>query len=50
MGSIAGIAASIVLGTAVAVGTVVGLVSNQTGAPSQSPANAESPVVNYGTD
>lgn len=50
MGSIAGIVASLVVGTAVASATVIGLVSSQTDAPEQSPASVESPVIEYGSN
>ncbi len=41
--------ASVVAGAALAAVSVFGLISSQTAAPSQSPANAEAPAFDYGT-
>lgn len=50
VGTIVGAIASILVGGAVAVVTVVGLVNTQTGpTAADSPANVNQPVVEYGT-
>jgi hypothetical protein len=46
---ILGTVGSVLAGGAVATVTVLGLVSSQTGASGESPANANQPVVDYGT-
>ncbi|MFC6285661.1 DUF2613 family protein [Nocardioides sp. GCM10027113] len=46
--SIIGGIAALMLGSAVAGATVFGLVSAQNSAPSQSPANVNQPVIEYG--
>lgn len=48
-GSIAATIGSIIVGGAVATITIVSLVSSQTSADGRSPANADNPVVQYGT-
>jgi hypothetical protein len=48
MGAIVGAVASVFVGAAVATVTVIGLVSSQTGSEGASPANVNSPVVEYG--
>lgn len=48
--SIIGLVASLVVGTAVASATVIGVVSSQTSAPEESPASVESPVIDYGSN
>lgn len=40
---------SVIAGGVLATVTVVGLVSSQTSAPSESPADVQSPVVDYGS-
>lgn len=47
--SIIGGLASLLAGVALAGATVFGLVSSQTGTPENSPANAERPVIDYGS-
>lgn len=47
--SIAGAIAALVVGSAVAGATIFGLVSSQTGPSGPSPANAENPVIQYGS-
>lgn len=42
-------AVALVVGGVLGVVTVVSLISSQVGAPDQSPANSNSPVVNYGS-
>jgi hypothetical protein len=49
MGTIIGTVASIVVGGIVATATIVGVVSSQTGASGDSPANVNSPVIAYGS-
>lgn len=49
LATILGTAVSLVIGGAVAVVTVMGLVSSQTGPDEVSPANVENPVVQYGS-
>jgi hypothetical protein len=46
--SVIGAVVSIIVGGAVAVVTVIGLVDAQTGASGASPANVNQPVVDYG--
>jgi hypothetical protein len=46
--SIIGGITALLLGSAVAGATVFGLVSSQTSAPAQSPANVNQPVIQYG--
>lgn len=50
MGSIVGTIASIVIGAALATGTIVGVVSSQTSASGDSPANVEKPEIQYGSN
>jgi len=40
---------SLLVGAGLATATVVGVVSSQTSAPTKSPADAEAPVIDYGT-
>lgn len=40
---------SLLVGAGLATATVIGVVSSQTSAPTNSPANAESPVISYGS-
>ena len=49
MGTIVGAIASLVVGAAVASATVFGVVSSQTGASGDSPANVDQPVIAYGS-
>lgn len=49
MNSILAAVAALVVGGGIAGATVFGLVSSQTSAPSQSPGNAENPVIQYGS-
>ena len=50
MGTILSIIASLVIGGSVAIATVIGVVSSQTGTSGESPANVQAPVVvEYGT-
>jgi len=46
---ILGTVASLVAGAAVATVTVIGLVSSQTGATGENPANVNQPIIDYGT-
>ena len=46
---IATILATIVVGGAVGAATIVAVVNSQTGAPSESPASVEAPVIDYGS-
>jgi hypothetical protein len=43
------ILATIIVGGAVGAATIVGLVNSETGAPSESPASVEAPVIDYGS-
>ncbi len=45
---VAGIAVTAV-GAVAGVGTMVGVVNSQTGAPEHSPTSVEQPVINYGS-
>lgn len=47
--SIVGAVAALVIGAGIAGASVFGLVNSQTSASGPSPANANDPVVNYGT-
>ena len=49
IGTIVGAVASLFVGATVAAVTIVGLVSSQTGASGDSPADVNAPVVEYGT-
>jgi hypothetical protein len=49
MGSVVAPLVSIVAGAVLGVTTLMGVISSQTGAPDQSPANAEAPALEYGT-
>lgn len=49
MSNLVGPIASILAGAGLAAVSVFGLISSQTAAPSQSPANAEAPAFDYGT-
>ena len=49
MGSIVAPVLSLFVGGALATATLMGLVSSQTSAPENSPADAEAPVIDYGT-
>ena len=49
MGSIVAPVVSVIVGGGLAVATLMGVVTSQTSAPSQSPGNIESPDFNYGT-
>ena len=46
---LASILATIIVGGAVGAASIVGLVNSQTGAPSESPASVETPVIDYGS-
>jgi hypothetical protein len=48
--SIIGAIAALVVGGAIASATVVGLVSSQQGAPSQSPGSVTEPTIPYGSN
>lgn len=48
MGNIVAPVASLIVGGALALATIMGFVSNQTGAPANSPGNAEAPEFSYG--
>lgn len=48
MGNIVAPVASVVVGGALALATIMGFVSSQTGAPDRSPGNAEAPEFSYG--
>jgi hypothetical protein len=50
VGSILSTIAAMVVGGSVAAVTVVGVVSSQTSAPASSPANVNSPVLDYGSN
>jgi hypothetical protein len=49
-GSIVGAIAALVVGSAVASATVIGLVSSQQGAPERSPGSVSEPVIPYGSN
>ncbi|MFC7724509.1 DUF2613 family protein [Nocardioides sp. GCM10028917] len=49
MGSVVAPIVSIVAGAVLGVSTIMGVVSSQTAAPENSPGNAESPTLEYGT-
>jgi hypothetical protein len=49
MGSIVAPVLSLFVGGALATATLMGLVSSQTSAPENSPADAEAPVIDYGS-
>ncbi len=49
VGTIVGTVASLIIGAAVASVTVFGVVSSQTNAPADSPANVNQPVIDYGS-
>jgi hypothetical protein len=49
MGNVVAPVLSLFVGGALATATLMGLVSSQTSAPDRSPANAEAPVIDYGT-
>lgn len=49
MGSVVAPIVSILAGAILGVTTIMGIISSQTGAPDQSPGNAEVPALEYGT-
>lgn len=49
MGAVVAPLVSIVAGAVLGVTTLMGVISSLTGAPDQSPANAEAPTLEYGT-
>lgn len=49
MGSIVGPIVSLFVGGGLAVATLVGVVTNQTSAPEQSPGTIQTPNFNYGS-
>jgi hypothetical protein len=49
MGNVVAPVLSLFIGAALGGATLVGLVSSETSAPEESPANAEAPVIDYGT-
>jgi hypothetical protein len=49
MGSVVAPIVSILAGAVLGITTIMGIVSSQTGAPDQSPGNAEVPTLEYGT-
>ena len=49
MGSVVAPIVSILAGAVLGVTTIMGVVSSQTAAPSNSPGNAEAPSLEYGT-
>ncbi len=49
MTGLATILATIIVGGAVGAASIVGVVNSQTGAPSESPASVETPVIDYGS-
>jgi hypothetical protein len=48
-GSFATILAMIIVGGALGAASLIGLVNSQTGAPGESPAHVETPVIDYGS-
>jgi hypothetical protein len=46
---LASILTSIIVGGAVGAASLVAVVNSQTGAPSESPASVEAPVIDYGS-
>ena len=49
MGSVLAPLASVLVGAVLAIVTVVGVIGSQTGPPDRSPANSETPALEYGT-
>jgi hypothetical protein len=50
MGSILTTIGALVLGGVVGTATIIGVVNSQTAAPDKSPANVNSPVIEYGSN
>jgi hypothetical protein len=49
LAGLASILATIIVGGALGAASIFGLVSSQTGAPSESPTSVEAPVIDYGS-
>ena len=50
MGTILSTVAAMIVGGTVATVTVIGVVNSQTSPPSNSPANVNAPVIDYGSN